>query len=213
MGLFSQGTCVLCGAPVKSMWAAKIAEGLLCKACCRKAGYFSRSRAKNKTLDNVRADMARMEAAAARQRAFEPTRTIGKHLAIDEHKQQWQILDGVTGKLIMSRVLDFSEIVSYELLEDGETLAKGGLGRALVGGALFGGVGAIVGGVTGKKSKNVINSMKIKITVRDMSNPVVYVSLISGKTKHNSLTHRLAQETAQEILSLLELMQELAGNV
>lgn len=213
MGLFSQGTCALCGDPVKSMGAIKIAGGLLCKGCGRKAGYFSRSRAKNKTLDNVRADMARMEAAAARQRAFEPTRRVGNHFVIDENKKQWQVLGGVTGKLIMSPVYDFTDIVSYELLEDGETLAKGGLGRALVGGVLFGGVGAVVGGVTGKKSKNVINSMQVKITVRDMSNPVAYVSLISGKTKHNSFTHRLAQETAQEILSLLELMKELAGNV
>lgn len=212
MGLFSQGTCALCGDPVKSMGAIKIAEGVLCKGCGRKAGYFSRSRAKNKTLNDVRADIEAVKIAVARQEAFQPTRTVGKHLAIDEHKQQWQILDGVTGKIKMSQVRDFSEIVSYELLEDGETLAKGGLGRALVGGVLFGGVGAVVGGVTGKKSKNVINSMQIKITVRDMSQPTEYIRLISSKTKHNSFTHRLAQETAQEILSLLELMKELASS-
>lgn len=51
------------------------------------------------------------------------------------------------------KIYKYSDIVDYELLEDGESITKGGLGRAVVGGALFGGVGAVVGGVTGHKKK------------------------------------------------------------
>ncbi len=50
-------------------------------------------------------------------------------------------------------IFEFSNLLNFELLEDGETITKGGLGRAVAGGLLFGGVGAIVGGVTGGKKK------------------------------------------------------------
>ncbi|EPZ54444.1 hypothetical protein H477_3583 [[Clostridium] sordellii ATCC 9714] len=44
---------------------------------------------------------------------------------------------------------NYKDIIEFELLEDGESITKGGLGRAVAGGVLLGGVGAIVGGVTG----------------------------------------------------------------
>ena len=49
--------------------------------------------------------------------------------------------------------LDFSDLISYDLLEDDSLVTSGGVGQALIGGALFGGFGAVAGGITGKKSR------------------------------------------------------------
>jgi len=63
----------------------------------------------------------------------------------------------------------FSEISGYEIAREGQktiTKSKGGVGRAVVGGALFGGVGAIVGASTGKTSSTTtvgFNVLKIAI--------------------------------------------------
>ena len=50
--------------------------------------------------------------------------------------------------------------------EDGETITKGSLGGAMVGGALFGGVGAIVGSGMGSKTKQEISEYRIKIVTK-----------------------------------------------
>ena len=82
------------------------------------------------------------------------------------------------------KIYNYSDIVDFELLEDGESITKGGLGRAITGGLLFGGIGAVVGGITGgKRSKSICNSLKIKITVNDMRSPVVYINLLATATK------------------------------
>lgn len=90
---------------------------------------------------------------------------------------------------------------------DGESVAQGGLGRALIGGALFGGTGAIVGGITGRKTnKSVCNSLKLKITINDFNNPTVYVNFVEHSTKRDGLIFKSKFEDAQECLSTLQLI-------
>ncbi|MDL0397548.1 SHOCT domain-containing protein, partial [Clostridioides difficile] len=101
----------------------------------------------------------------------------------------------------------FDDILEFELLEDGETIVKGGLGRAITGGVLFGGTGAVVGGITGKKtSRKVVEIFKIKITVKDINNPIEYINLINSKVKTNSSIYQKAFSDAQEILSILSII-------
>ena len=155
-----------------------------------------KSKSKNTTVNTIETE-------------FTATKKIGKYLEIDEVNKKWITVNYMFGKRINSPIYDYNDIVQFELLEDGNTVTKGGLGSALVGGAMFGGVGAIVGGVTGKKrSKNYINSLKIKITTHNLDNPTVYINLINMKTKADSMYYRSVYNSAQEILSLLSIMQE-----
>ncbi|WP_455715442.1 SHOCT domain-containing protein [Anaerosporobacter sp.] len=140
---------------------------------------------------------------------FIATKTINKYFEIDEVNKKWITVSYVFGKRINSQIYDYSDIVQFELLENGNTVTKGGLGRALVGGAMFGGVGAVVGGATGKKrTKSHINSLRIKITTKDIDNPTIYINLINTDTKTDSIYYRSIYHSAQEILSLLSIMQE-----
>lgn len=45
----------------------------------------------------------------------------------------------------------FSDLISYELLEDDAIVTSGGVGQALIRGAVFGGAGAVAGAITGKR--------------------------------------------------------------
>jgi len=105
-------------------------------------------------------------------------------------------------------IYSYAEIVDYELLEDGASVTKGGVGSAAVGGVLFGGVGAIVGGGVGKKNQPVCLSMKIKITVKNMQNPVVYINCITGQTRRDNVIYKEALGKAHECLSVLQLICE-----
>ena len=58
-------------------------------------------------------------------------------------------------------IIKYRELLNCEILENNSTVMTGGVGRAVVGGMIAGGVGAIVGANT-RKSK-VINSLTIRI--------------------------------------------------
>ena len=108
-----------------------------------------------------------------------------------------------------SEFYPYSSIVAFELLENGESKVSGGLGRALVGGVLFGGVGAVVGGITGTKtSRGICKSLKIKVTVNNMSNPAVYLTFVdvSSGIETSSSKFKRAFSLANECLSVLQLI-------
>ncbi|ARU61964.1 hypothetical protein CBW65_13840 [Tumebacillus avium] len=67
---------------------------------------------------------------------------------------------------------DIDEILCVDIVIDGvqitSTSAVDTVGRALIGGVVAGGVGAIVGGSTSKKSsKNQVNKVEVKFTIAD----------------------------------------------
>jgi len=137
---------------------------------------------------------------------FNPTKILGK-LQIDDTNKTWLIDNRNIFNKTISKIYNYSDIVDFELLEDGESIASGGLGRALVGGVLFGGVGAIVGGVTGtKKSKPICTNLKVKITTNNINNPVEYVDFINTSTKKDSIIYKTWFDLAQKCLSTLQLI-------
>lgn len=101
----------------------------------------------------------------------------------------------------------FSDLLNYDLLEDDAVVTSGGVGQALVGGAIFGGVGAIAGGITGKRvQKKRIESLYIRVTLNSFSNPCVMIPLITKPTKTNSKEYQNAFEDANRILSILDVI-------
>lgn len=137
---------------------------------------------------------------------FNPTKILGK-FQIDDDNKTWLIDNRNMLNKAMPKIYNYTDIVDFELLEDGESIASGGLGRALVGGALFGGVGAIIGGVTSKKkSKSLCNSLKVKITTKDINNPVVYANFVTTSVKKSSIIYKIGFDLAQKCLSTLQLI-------
>lgn len=105
------------------------------------------------------------------------------------------------------RVFTFAEIRSYELLQDDSQITSGGVGMAIVGGAVFGGAGAVAGSVAGKKkTKKVIENMLLRIDLNDFGFPCVIVPYITKSTKVNSNDYKKALGAAQETISCLDLI-------
>ncbi len=182
----------------------------MCASCFKKANIKVGSVSnpiKNMTVEEIKIAIEIQLNNKDELTTFTPTKRIGDKVEFDDNKKQWLILSAIRGKRGKSIVYNYNDILDFELLEDGETVSQGGLGRALVGGALFGGTGAIVGGVTGKKkSKDVITSLRIKITLRDINNPVEYIDFVTFKTKKSSFLYKDLYNQAQECLSTLQLI-------
>lgn len=103
--------------------------------------------------------------------------------------------------------LNFQDLVNYDLLEDDSLVTSGGVGQALIGGALFGGFGAVAGGITGKrKQKKKIESLIIKVTVNNFGCPCLMIPLITKATKIDSKEYQTAFNAAHQILSALDVI-------
>lgn len=133
---------------------------------------------------------------------FISTNEVGGYIKFNNNTKQILISPNFN-----PRIVNYSDILDFELIENGETvITKSGLGKAVAGGILFGGVGAIVGGTTSKKkSVTSISGLKIKVVVNDMNNPDSYINLITTSTKTDSFIYKNAYEVAQKILSMLQI--------
>ncbi|MET3657893.1 SHOCT domain-containing protein [Sporosarcina psychrophila] len=220
MGFFDlKAICAICEKEA-GLSRQKIADkNSICSSCFKAAGFnigMAHKPVKQMSVEDVHSAIEAKNTNNDELSSFNPTKKIGTFLEFDDTQKKWLILTGILGKRDKSKVYNYSDIVDFELLEDGESVTQGGLGRALVGGALFGGAGAVVGGVTGKrKNKEICNSLKVKVTLRDINNPVVYISFLSVATKKDSFTYKTFYNSAHECLSVLQLicdMQEASVN-
>ena len=106
------------------------------------------------------------------------------------------------------KTYNFSDLHSFELLEDDSTVTSGGTGLALAATALTGSyVAGAVGGIVGKKkTKKVIESMIVKLNVNDFDCPCIMIPLITKSTKVGSNEYKEAYNQAQKIVSMLDLI-------
>lgn len=125
-------------------------------------------------------------------------------LLVDDDHSKWGIIDSRTESF---EVLKYSDLIEYELLEDGDSIIKGRVGSAIVGGALFGGIGAIAGAARSKKIKSVCNSMSIKVAVNNIAKPMYYIPIITSQVKIDSMLYNTALSTAHEFTSLLAFIK------
>jgi hypothetical protein len=101
----------------------------------------------------------------------------------------------------------YKDLISSEIVEDGSTVTKTSrssqaLGMA-TGGLFLGGVGAMVGGLSGKQySIEKVKRVDLKITVNDMAKPVYIVNFLNTEIKHGTLSgdflYKAARQKADE---------------
>lgn len=84
-------------------------------------------------------------------------------------------------------IVPFDKIISVELVEDNTILSSKSLlrtvGGTVVGGALAGGAGAIIGGLSGsQKQEKKVSKVEVKIRLRDISNTSLTITCFDSKT-------------------------------
>ena len=101
----------------------------------------------------------------------------------------------------------FEDLVSYELIINNQAVVSGGVGQALIAGAMFGPIGAVAGGIVSKrKSTSKILNMTVRVTSNDFNKPVVFIDLIRKPVKNTSKEYKEAVENAQRIMGALDVI-------
>ena len=214
MGLFSKEKCILCGAEAGALGRTKLNDGtFLCSNCIAKTGIsqsFTMNILKGLSLDGIKERIEYyekdMKENTERISNFNATYQIGVYIWFDDNHKWFLFPQGTfSSKINNCYVYKYDEIVDFEVLEDGTVITKGGFGKALVGGAVFGLAGAIAGG-TSKKTKEICNKLEIKVTTRNQDRPVVYLNLINTEFKKSSFVYKQASKSVQDILSKFQII-------
>lgn len=131
-------------------------------------------------------------------------------IAIDETSQNVCLLTPHSP----CRVVGFEDIVESEIVQDGYSITKssitGQLGGAIIGGAIGGEAGAIVGGLGRKtKTEQQVKRIDLKIVVNDLTNPVHTVNFFDATAGRGMTTGgnaEFAMEAAREWQALVGVM-------
>lgn len=214
MGLFSKEVCIICGQEAGVMSRTKMNNGTyICSNCVAKtilSNGWNINTLKTSTPEQIKERMrfALKESEENKKRVqnFNPTLKEGGYIWFDDNNK-WFVLPKGTliSKIDNCHVFKYNELLDFEVLEDGNTITKGGFGKAIVGGAIFGLAGAIAGG-TSKKSKQVCTKLEIKITTKNTDNPVIYLNLINTEFKKDGLIYKIASKSVQNILSKFQII-------
>lgn len=99
-------------------------------------------------------------------------------------------------------IFDYKDILKCDIIENESIIMEGGVGRAIVGGVIAGGVGAIVG-VNSRKSNSIIHNLSLRIVCKNELYAFFDIKLIAKETQVNSEEYNNAYQYAQEVYSLI----------
>lgn len=212
MGIFSSFTCPVCNRNLS--WTQKTSTQIngefLCGECAKKRFFDLANISKNKEdleLKQTEFDnniIKNREELKERESLFNPTMSIGEYIIFDDKNKMFSFPKG-NRKTNVGTIIKYEELLNFEIIEDGETITKGGLGKALVGGALFGLAGTIAGG-TSKKSKQLCTDLKLKITTRNSQSPIIFINFLDYEIRKDSFLYKQISNNIQEILSKFQLI-------
>ncbi|MBB5022791.1 SHOCT domain-containing protein [Desulfurispira natronophila] len=152
---------------------------------------------------------------------FSPTQKImGNNgdtgLAIDENRKKVVLIkNGSSG--VNLKPITYRDVLTSEIFVDGETITKTArgsqLGGALIGGLALGGVGAIIGGLSGKtKSSEKVKRVDLRITVNDTKSPLHDLNFMDFKGKKDGIVYKSAMEQARHWHGLVAVLIKTADN-
>lgn len=131
-----------------------------------------------------------------------------KLIAINEVSRKIAFIDTQTSA---AKEYALKDILGAELVVDGETLTKSvrsnQVAGAIVGGVLLGGVGAVIGGLSGtKRSEELISSILVQILVNDTQNPRQEIEFVYGECKKGTQSYQDAMDKAKQLSAMLEVI-------
>ncbi|MEX5748765.1 SHOCT domain-containing protein [Massilia sp. X63] len=131
-------------------------------------------------------------------------------IALDESRGKLCLMTR-SGDQFTLRMIEMRDIVSAELFEDGDSVTKtmrsSQLGGALIGGLAFGGVGALVGGLSGKtRTATKIKQIALRIVANDPSSPLHDITFMNTDQKKDGFVYRAAMQNARHWHGILEIL-------
>lgn len=108
------------------------------------------------------------------------------------------------GKETSSKVYKYTDILSYEICENGKQVVQGAVGRSLIGGFFLGLEGAIAGAAARRRIDNICEKLELIIRVKDFDAPQINMIIISEQCDKRSFKYEAIKERLRELCSTME---------
>ena len=146
---------------------------------------------------------------------FSPTQQVmgcdgTSGLAIDEPRRKLCLI-AHSGVAVTRRIISYKDIVSVELFEDGTSITKtvrsSQIGGAILGGLLLGGVGAIIGGLSGRtETSGKVKHIDLRLIVNDTNAPLHDVAFMNTEGNKGGFTYTQAIHLARHWHGIVEVL-------
>lgn len=141
---------------------------------------------------------------------FDDSLSIDNKIAFDDIGQKFCIAEfkDLSIGYCLVGTYNYSDIIDYEILENGHAVQGGGLGSAVAGGLLFGGAGAVTGAVVGKKTTGYNVIMQVRIKMRSQENPVINMQWTYDGSANNPQALQYVYQLANKLDDILGRKKE-----
>ena len=197
--------CPVCGKEIKLLTGkVKVKDGTVCTPCVKKAGFNTLSLNELQLVEGYTVEQISNLVYPGRninsleQSDMPSISSIGP-LTFDDGSQIVVYTKG-----LLSQQFQYSQIINAEILENNVTKQKSGAGGAVLGTVVAGPVGTVVGGLMGRKSKNLCNSIKLEIDLSYSKNGPVFIELINKPIEIGSKEYLRTTQLSRELLSKLQ---------
>lgn len=103
------------------------------------------------------------------------------------------------------KLFSYDQIVGYEIIESYGTRTEDVVDRAIMGGLLAGGAGAVVGAATGK-SEGVCEYLGVQVTLKDYEKPCIFVPFIKDAVSISGFIYKTNSTAARQMASKIALI-------
>lgn len=126
---------------------------------------------------------------------------------VDDKNKKFAIFNYKKNTPSVFTEVKYSDLINFNLYEDGEQQLQGRGVMSAVGALTFGIAGAIVGSVAGdKKIKNKCKELSVRIQINDLNNPLLSIVCLVACKKDNPY-FALAKQTADNIIATLTYIE------
>lgn len=117
-------------------------------------------------------------------------------IAIDDQRKKWLL---VLPPQKDFHLYAFDNLIGYDICKDGKSVVSGNVSEAILGGILFGAVGAAAGASASKEVKETCSDFFMDITVNDPQMPLLRLNLLPGGEKSTENERKYAFDITREI--------------
>jgi hypothetical protein cdifQCD-6_19383 len=107
-----------------------------------------------------------------------------------------------------SKIIKFNEVLDFEIFENGNSVVSSRTGSAVVGGLLFGGLGAVAGASGSRTISENCSNLKLKIYTNNIQYSVIMLDFLEKGISKSSALYEQLTEVINEMISLLKIARE-----
>lgn len=131
-------------------------------------------------------------------------------LAVDNEHYKWAVVYPSSDE---PHIFNFQDLISYEIIQNGEKAISGNAGDATAGAILFGTAGAIVGASSKKTISEMCHDLHIEIRVNNLNRSLLILPCSTGEIAVNCSIFQDRVQKAHEILSILSYIKSNAKRI